>query len=352
MALRKQRGSRIWTWYARNPVTGKGITRSTGTADRRTAEKVAERFEAERQLLKKQPNRPLTFCAAMIDEVDRVARDVSDAAGNRVRYALANFLRWIGDDVPLVRIDEDTLEAYQIHRLKKAAVGTVGKEICFLLRMLRRNGIMLLRPSAKRGRSTEQREFTPDEVQRFFAACPDRLKPLYALLYATGARLAELVPSERSSHKPLLKSEVDLEARTVTLRSAKARVGKRGKVRVLAISAEMVDVLRRQMGDVLGPYVFQPLANSSRDFDVILKRAGIEKVDELGRKATAHSFRHTYATMMARHVEPFQLKELLGHRSLAMTERYTHVQAPAIEIGSLYDQTVCPIIDVVRKTGS
>jgi len=52
-----------------------------------------------------------------------------------------------------------------------------------------------------------------------------------------------------------------------------------------------------------GPFVF-PERNSSlkNTFDRILKRAGIEKLDVLGRKVTAHSFRHTYATLMAQSV--------------------------------------------------
>lgn len=47
---------------------------------------------------------------------------------------------------------------------------------------------------------------------------------------------------------------------------------------------------------------------------------------------TAHSFRHTYATIMAEAVghNPFTLKELLGHQQLSMTERYCHAKAPCI----------------------
>lgn len=80
--------------------------------------------------------------------------------------------------------------------------------------------------------------------------------------------------------------------------------------------------------------VFKPLANSSRDFDVILKRAGIPKVDALGRKATAHSFRNTYATLMAERTghNPFVLKEILGHKCLSTTERYCHLTAPSLPI--------------------
>ena len=72
--------------------------------------------------------------------------------------------------------------------------------------------------------------------------------------------------------------------------------------------------------------------NGSRDFDLILEKAGIPKVDELSRKLTAHSFRHTYATMMAEKTghNPFLLKEALGHQQLSTTERYCHPTAPVL----------------------
>ena len=60
----------------------------------------------------------------------------------------------------------------------------------------------------------------------------------------------------------------------------------------------------------------------------------ISKIDELGRKLTAYSFRHTYATLLAEHVghNPFILKEVLGHSRLSMTERYCHPTAPSLEL--------------------
>lgn len=153
-------------------------------------------------------------------------------------------------------------------------------------------------------------------------------------MLATGARLAELVPSERSGHVALLKAEVDLAGRRVTIRSAKNRSGTEGKVRILPLPEELVPLLERQMALVDGPHVFGPLPNSPRDFALILKRAGIRKNDELGRKLTAHSFRHSYATLMAeatRH-NPFVLKEILGHKRLSTTERYCHLEAPALAV--------------------
>ena len=46
-------------------------------------------------------------------------------------------------------------------------------------------------------------------------------------------------------------------------------------------------------------FVFPIVFNLNRHFRRILKAAGIPRIDRLGRKLTAHSFRHTYATLMA-----------------------------------------------------
>ncbi|KPL08199.1 hypothetical protein AMJ85_08620, partial [candidate division BRC1 bacterium SM23_51] len=255
-------------------------------------------------------------------------------------------------------------EQYQRKRLGEVSRGTTNKEIVYLLRLLRLNGFVVPKPFPKRGRATEQRAFTPDELQRFFKACPERLKPLYALMLATGARLAELVPSDQSTHVVLLKTEVDLAAKRIVIRSAKTRSNTPGKVRVLQIPEDLAPMLEKWMREVDGPHVFRPLPNSHRDFDCILRKAGIPKADELGRKVTAHSFRHTYATFMAEATghNPFVLKEILGHKRLSMTERYCHPTAaslppPLKTIGPLLDGEThvmgpCKILEIEPRSGT
>ena len=157
---------------------------------------------------------------------------------------------------------------------------------------------------------------------------------LCAMFLATGARLAEMVPSDVSSHKPLLKEEVDFERRCVLIRSAKTRSVDPVTARLLALPEDLIPMLEDQVARMEGPYAFEKRLNSSRDFDATLGRAGIEKIDTLGRKLTIHSLRHTYATLMAESIghNPFVLKEILGHKRISTTEQYCHPTAPVITL--------------------
>ena len=153
----------------------------------------------------------------------------------------------------------------------------------------------------------------------------------------TGARLAELVPSERSTHVAMLKSEVDLENKVLTLRTAKQRKGMSTtlpKARIMKIPDHVAALLDRQMATTEGAHVFPRLLNVPRDLNEILTKAGIPKVDALGMKITAHSFRHTFGSMMAEVLQnnAFLLKEAMGHKKLCSTERYVNISAPMLEL--------------------
>jgi integrase len=65
----------------------------------------------------------------------------------------------------------------------------------------------------------------------------------------------------------------------------------------------------------------------SRAFDQAVKDLGLnDGITDRRLKLVFHSLRHTYASwLVASGAHLFVVKELMGHRSLAMTERYSHV---------------------------
>ena len=142
-------------------------------------------------------------------------------------------------------------------------------------------------------------------------------------------RSAEVLPSAKSTHVALLKSEVIPEENAVLIRSAKVKPGERGKVRKIIIPESLMKQVVALTPQVPGPHVFQPNGHLHALFDRICERADIAKTDELGRKVTAHNFRHTFATKLAQSTggDQFVLKATLGHSQITTTDRYCHVAA-------------------------
>ena len=70
-----------------------------------------------------------------------------------------------------------------------------------------------------------------------------------------------------------------------------------------------------------------PLKEVSNAFDRAVKSLGFNKnITDPRQRVTFHTLRHTFASWLALQGRPIlTIKELLGHQSLAMTERYSHL---------------------------
>ena len=223
MALRLIPSKNVWVYQTK--INGKTWARSTGQSSKKKAIKEVTKLQKLAEAMRRNPDADTTLEIAVKREIERVREEVSENQGLRVRYSMNVFMAYAGKNRRLEKIDTRFLEQYQKKRLKKAAYSTVNRELVYILRMLRVNGLIVQKPSPKPGKVTYQRAFSRDELTRFFGACPDRLKPLYLLMLASGARKSELVPSPFSTHVALLKKEVDLKKRVMVLRTAKQRTG-------------------------------------------------------------------------------------------------------------------------------
>ena len=147
-----------------------------------------------------------------------------------------------------------------------------------------------------------------------------RDRTLLELLYAAGARIGELCPL------PL--EALDLEQQLVRL------AGKGGKERIVPLGDPAVAVVRRYLG------AGRPLLTRERPSSALLltvqgrdlePRGAREVVARAARQAglghvTPHTLRHSMAThLLEGGADLRQVQELLGHASLATTQRYTHL---------------------------
>lgn len=135
----------------------------------------------------------------------------------------------------------------------------------------------------------------------------DRLT-LALCLYGLGLRISE------ACH--LRWKDFDLHERTVRVK------GKGGKERVIAVPSFVAENLKTLDQDTVFLFGEQPLN----------ERKGYQWIRELGAKAGLtqplhpHALRHSYATHLLNSGTDLRvIQTLLGHKSLAATQKYTHV---------------------------
>jgi site-specific recombinase XerD len=179
--------------------------------------------------------------------------------------------------------------------------------------------------SPKQGRRLP-RVLRPDEVARLVAA-PDASTPvgrrdraLLELLYASGARVGEVCGLDLAG--------LDLPQGLVRLH------GKGDKDRIVPLGAPAVDALRDYLAGgrpaLAGGTTSDALLLNTRgrrlgvrDARTVVERTAVAA--GLGH-VTPHTLRHSFATHLLEGGADLRVvQELLGHASLATTQRYTHL---------------------------
>lgn len=151
-----------------------------------------------------------------------------------------------------------------------------------------------------------------------FVSYRDRL--VFELFYATGIRRQELISIKWT--------DVDFSLRQIKIH------GKGGKERFVPISEELMNLL--QTYSKISQNTFDTsqysgsviLSNKGADaYPELIYRIVHEKLKEIDVKTqkSPHVLRHSFATHMSNEGAPLNdIKELLGHASLASTQVYTH----------------------------
>jgi integrase len=167
--------------------------------------------------------------------------------------------------------------------------------------------------------SARDRILTQDEVQRLFTACResrnDCLYCIVLLAFTTGMRQGEILN--------LSWNHVDLENRLAHLKETKNGTA-RSVPLVDAVVAELnrLSIIRNPAKNLVfaSKTAFGKI-DINKAWNEALKRANIEGF-------VFHSIRHHFATLAARAgASNLQLKTALGHKTLQMLERYTHLDA-------------------------
>lgn len=175
------------------------------------------------------------------------------------------------------------------------------------LKLLKNNNVRVLR------------YFTAEEIEKILSSADSLMRNVIKILLNTGLRRAELVY--------LQWDDVDFQNKLIRVQS-KPESGFHPKS-YKARSIPMNDEIEKILLDLpqRGKYIFDNGQNQPhkpdqwywRHFKQILKQAGI-------KNASLHTLRHTFASYLVMSgVDLRTVQELLGHSSITMTERYSHL---------------------------
>ena len=175
-----------------------------------------------------------------------------------------------------------------------------------------------------------------EELARFFAACSDAERALFATFLLTGFREQEVMF--------LRWSDVNFELRTVRVTS-KPELGfypKRWEDREIPAPVELIDELRKHTHRPNCQFVF-PSPTGNREQHMLDHCKSIAKRAKLDpTKFDLKTFRSTYATgMLRRGFDVRTVQHWMGHKSLETTMRYL---APATDVHDELDLVTIPSV--------
>lgn len=309
-------------WASYVNASGKRTRRSTGSNDRTEATAILSKWKVEAFRETTWDEQPVpTFDEMMLSYLE------NRAVSSSVRSAARHLVDALGGCSALSTVS-DVRQFIRFHSKQGRAPGTINKMLVLWSAALnewnRETGSTLPNPvSGQKLREPEGRIrwLTKIEAKRLIDAAgyeTDHLADAIALTLYTGMRRDELLSLEWS--------RVDLQAGLIHLQADKTK-SKRG--RTVPLSEEAKDVIRarsqyRAKHCPGSRYVIcssdgQRFLDLKRSFKTALRTSGIDDF-------RWHDLRHTFAAwLITAGVRLPEVRDLLGHSSIRMTERYAHL---------------------------
>lgn len=166
------------------------------------------------------------------------------------------------------------------------------------------------------------RFFSKEQAKILFNELKERHPQLHDIAFmslATGMRAGKILS--------LRWENVDLESQVIRIVDDKG-----GESLSVFINDSLLKLLQEYDNKEIGSFVFpnskgMELAEVSRIFSEIVDDLGFnDGVKGRRDRLTFHSLRHTFASWLALEGTPLlTIKELLGHKAISMTERYSHL---------------------------
>ena len=247
------------------------------------------------------------------------------------RYYYAKHLRDRFADKPLSKICPFDLEKLKTDLLNDGLAPATVKHNLVLVRQIYNKAISWEMWSGENPINKVKLPKLNNKRVNFFTY--DQAKTLLEKLSMTSSQLHDI--SLLSLHTGMRAGEVfglkwehiDFETKIVRILDSKS-----GRSRNVFMNAMAFSMLQHRGPAVSGEFVFKSKTGGqiqaiSKAFRAVIDHLGFNAgIKDPRDKLTFHSLRHTFASWLAIAGTPIlTIKELLGHQTLAMTERYAHL---------------------------
>ena len=247
----------------------------------------------------------------------------------KTKKIFINQLKQHFTNIPLRRFNTMIVEQFQTEKLKQQKKPSTCNRLLATLKHMFNKAVewnMVEEETLKRVRKVKflaennrrLRYLSTEDVQSLIDKCDNHLRPIVITALHTGMRRGEILS--------LTWDNIDLKNGFILLDLTKN--GERREIPINQTVREALDGVVRRL-DI--PYVFynpdteKKYDNVKRSFKSACRRAGIKDFH-------FHDLRHTFASQLIMSgIDITTVKELLGHKTLTMTLRYSHL-APSHKV--------------------
>ena len=235
-------------------------------------------------------------------------------------YFHANIVPYFRDAL-LSEVCQSNIEKYVVKRIKDGVKkSSINRELACLSKLfckaidwgyLTKNPVSRIKFFSEKN-NLKERVLSDEEEKVLLESCSEHLKPIIITALQTGMRKGEILG--------LKWQDVSLPKREIKLLETKSN-----RVRIVPINERLyLELVMLKKINKCAAFVFlnpetgKPLKDVKRAFRGACRRASI-----IGLRF--HDLRHTFASRLVQEgVDLITVKDLLGHSSVKVTERYTH----------------------------
>jgi len=361
---------------------GRRLKRSTKTADRKKAFKIAEQYEEAAQnkrtarqvreviqglheMITGEGIQNLSFKAHVVNWLGEKEGTTAPSTHAHYTASTQKFIEFLGVKAEgnIADLSRADITGYRTSLAKAISARTVNHDLKCLRMVFKaanRDGLIAEDPTEfvaalKLGRSNPRKTFTIEEVGAVLAIAGDEWRSMILFGLYTGQRLSDIAS--------LTWADISLDKGEIQLTTAKT-----SKRLLIPMAAPLIRYLKGLYSPAHQNEPMHPVACSvlkrngrsallSNQFIDLLAQAGLRtKVSHSKKKegrATArdtggqlsfHSLRHTAVTMLKEAGVPSAVvMELIGHDSEQMSQHYTHVGREALDkAAATLPDLVCP----------